>query len=51
MVLAAVPAAIVQVGHGAIAVARAAQVELRQQVARVPGLQPRPTRSDEQPAC
>jgi hypothetical protein len=51
MVLAAVPATIVQVGHGAVAVARAAQVELRQQVARVPGLQPRPTRSDEQPAC
>ena len=51
IVLAAVPSVIANVGHGAVAVARAAQLELRQQVARVPALQPKPQRSDEAPAC
>ncbi len=51
MVLAAVPSVVENLGLGAIAVARAAHVELRNQVARVPGLQPRLQRGDEQPAC
>jgi hypothetical protein len=49
--LAAVPSVLANVGHGAVAVARAAQLELRQQVARVPGLQSRQQRSDDDPAC
>ena len=51
IVLATVPSVIANVGHGAVAVARAAQLELRQQVARVPGLQSKRQRSDEEPAC
>ncbi|MBV8165520.1 MAG: hypothetical protein JO021_01930 [Alphaproteobacteria bacterium] len=49
IVLAAVPSMVTNVGHGAVAVARAAHLELRQQVARVPGLPWKPQRTDE--AC
>jgi len=51
LALAAVPSMIANVGHGAVAVARAAQLELRQQVARVPGLPSHPQRSEAEPTC